>query len=153
MEDIHPFSPQVASLYQRWLGIGSNHVKLHSRFCFKNNARVWRSPSTTWGQAIQCPKEKGQSLVYKTLQYTENYPPPSPPTRFFHRKQNKNQIFIFWAYKKISNLPSNFYHKYLVRTARPDWWYFDIFHVNLFCFFKISPHNYFFSSEKKQPKS
>ena len=42
------------------------------------------------GQAIQWPKEKGQSLIYKTFS----------PTAIYFFTGNKNKIFIFWTKKK-----------------------------------------------------
>jgi hypothetical protein len=44
------------------------------------------------GQAIQWPKEKGQSLIYKTL-----HRKLISPTAIYFFTGNKNQIFIFWT--------------------------------------------------------
>ena len=84
-----------------------------------------------------------------TKYYTENYhPSPSPTARFFSEETK-----IRFGIKKSVICLNIFIICFSLRNAGPDWWYFGIFHVNLFCFFKISPHNYFFSSEKNQPKS
>jgi hypothetical protein len=44
--------------------------------------------------------QKKKDNHWYTKHYTENYHPPPPLPDFF--TGNKNQIFIFWAYKKIA---------------------------------------------------
>jgi hypothetical protein len=68
------------------------------------------------GQAMQWPKEKGQSLIYKTL----------------HRKLiistiaiyfftgNKKKIFIFWTYKKSVISLQIFIINFSLRTVGSD---------------------------------
>ena len=66
--------------------IGSNHVNVRTRFCFKNNARrVLRSPSARAGNTMAKRK--------RTITDLQNI---SPTAKYFFTG-NKNQIFIFWT--------------------------------------------------------
>ena len=120
--------------------LGFNHVNLRTRFCFKNNARrVFRSPS-----AGALRQYNGQTK--KDNHWSTNHFPHSDI--FFHRKQKSD--FYFWDIKKISNFPSNFYHKFLVENWRAGLMIF----LHLSCQFilfliKISPHNYIFFFPEK----
>ena len=72
--------------------IGSNHVKLRTRFCFKNNARrVLRSPSARADTTMA----KGKRTI-TDLQNTTQKTITSPTAIYFFTG-NKNQIFIFWT--------------------------------------------------------
>ena len=66
-----------------------------------------------WSKAIQWPKEKGQSLIYKTLHRKRSF----PLQRYIFSQETKIR-FNFLDIKKISNFPSNFYHKFLVENCR-----------------------------------
>jgi hypothetical protein len=66
------------------------------------------------GQAIQWPKEKGQSLIYKTLHRKLSF----PPQRYIFSQEAKIRFLFFGHKQKISKFPSNFYHKFLVGNCR-----------------------------------
>jgi hypothetical protein len=58
-------------------------------FASKTMQEEFKDPQAE-GQAIQWPKEKGQSLIYKTFS----------PTAIYFFTGNKNNFFIFWTKKK-----------------------------------------------------
>ena len=72
------------------------------------------APPIVQGQAIQWPKEQGQSLIYKTLHRKLSF----PPQRYIFSEETKIRFLFFGHKKKISNFPSNFYHKFLVENCR-----------------------------------
>jgi hypothetical protein len=53
------------------------------------------------GQAIQWPKEKGQSLIYKTLHRKLSF----PPQRYIFSQETKIR-FLFFGHKKNHLIPS-----------------------------------------------
>jgi hypothetical protein len=70
---------------------GSNHIKLHQNFASKTMQEEFEDPQ---GQAIQWLKEKGQTLIYKTLHRKQSF---SPQPDLF--TGNKNQIIYFLGIK------------------------------------------------------
>jgi hypothetical protein len=127
--------------------LGSNHVNLGTRFCSKNNARrVLRSPSARAGNAM-AKRKKDKSLIYKTLHRKRSF----PPQRYIFSQETKIR-FLFYGHKiKISNCPSNFYHKFLVENCRAGFIFASF--VSIYFVSLKFHHIIYFFFRKKYPKS
>ena len=81
--------------------IGSNHVNLRTRFCFKNNARrVLRSPSA---RADNTMAKRKRTIT--DLQNTTQKTIISPTAiYFFHRKQKLDFYFLDIKKKSVNSL-------------------------------------------------
>jgi len=127
--------------------IGSNHVKLHTRFWLKNKARtVWRSPSARTGNTMAKRKRTSidlQNATQKTIF--------SPTATFLHRKQKSN--FIFWTYKQSVICLQIVIINLSLKNAEPDYCP-DIFaSFRSIYFVSLKLHHIICFSEKKHPKS
>ena len=68
------------------------------------------------GQAIQWPKEKGQSLIYKTLHRKLSF----PPQRYIFSQKTKIR-YLFFGHKKKSVISLQiFIINFSLRTVGPD---------------------------------
>jgi hypothetical protein len=95
--------------------IGSNHVNLR-KYSLLLKQQCTKSFKIPKRKGRQCNGQREKDNHRSTKHYTKNYHFPHSDI-FFHRKQ-KSDFYFLNIKKRISNFPSNFYHKFLVENCR-----------------------------------